>query len=126
MYGKLKPLLMDRQMDNLTELYSVDRGSFTFSDKEGAEYIKNMFMPSVVAMCDPEKYEDDLKYQIDLISFFLQGQYDFMTPEWVKDNISLGVQNDMMLRIKQRNLEDQELLKKRLETMMPERNRKKK
>lgn len=113
-------------MDNLTELYSINRGSFKFCDKDGNEYIKNMFMPSIIAMFSPDDFDSDEKYQWEILSAFLMGQFDFMNSEWVKENLSLGIQNEMMLRVRQRNLEDQEILKKRLEMMMPERNLKKK
>lgn len=110
-------------MDDLSIIYPVDEGSFKIRDKDGEEYVKNMFIPSITSMIEgsPREDDNDHEHQLRIISSFLISQYDFMNEEWIKENLSLYQQNDIYDRIAKKALADKERLLKESEKRMPKR-----
>jgi len=115
-------------LDDLSLLYPVDEGAFKLKYKEGKEYIKNMFIPSITSMISASKSEDetDHDHQVRVISSFLCSQFEEMTENWVVENLSIWQQNDIYDRITKKALYDQERFVKQAETRMPKRTLKKK
>ena len=115
-------------MDDLSILYPVEEGSFKIRGKDGKEYIKNMFIPSVTSMIEAEHINDDTKdfkvvhdHQIRIIASFLKAQYDFMNEEWVKDNLTIYQQNDIYDRLTKKSIADKQRFLKEAEKRMPKR-----
>lgn len=92
---------------DLDTVLPIDKIKFTGA-VDRVEYVVNLFVPVAVGLkiqqvqkinAEEETDESMLDLQMETLSAMFSVQYPNMTPDWVKENVSLPYQNYIYLRI---------------------------
>lgn len=104
---------MAKEPTDLDILFPDVRSYTTFTAEDGETYKVRFFIPAELSLLTVKEGENNLSYQIRVLSTFLTGgknKYEHMSEEWIKDNVSLQIQNVLFNKLLQEIRKSNELL----------------